>query len=96
MAELPRAESITEALTERAEQLDSGFEEAAAGLLGEEMISSDKLAVTYLQATYEERQEMFVDILSRKGVKGLDVIREIFGKAAQMHRARTMIAPEEF
>lgn len=79
-------------------QKDMVTEMAKAGLAIQEMfgeqinevtqapvMTSDDLADLYLQANFEQRYQMFTEILSSQGADGLQLLGDVFRKAQEIY-----------
>lgn len=75
-------------LAHRGAAMNETIDTTLALMPGESTISTDELAAHYLMMNYEQRGQLFNQLLVAHGPKGITMAREVYVKAAKLFQGQ--------
>ncbi len=72
-------------LATRGAAMNESIDNTLAMMPGESTISADELAAHYLMMNFEQRGQLFTQLLIAHGPKGITMAREVYIKAVKLY-----------
>ncbi len=75
----------TGVMADRGVATNDNVEQAIALMPGESTISPKQLAAHYLMMTFEQRGQLFTELLITHGAKGVTMARDVYNEAIKLY-----------
>lgn len=83
-------ETVTQ-LAKSALVVDDQLKDAVPDVTGQKDVSVEEFTEIYLNATFEERMRLFLEIFSTSGADGLEFLAEVQDRATQQFRKEGLV-----
>lgn len=83
-------ETVTQ-LAKAAIVIDNQLRDAVPDATGQKEVSIEEFTEVYINATFEERMKLFLEIFGTSGADGLEFLAEVQDRATQQFRSEGLI-----
>ncbi len=89
--EVKSGEEVVTQLAKSAIVIDNQLRDAVPDATGQKDVSIEEFTEVYLNATFEERMKLFLEIFGTSGADGLEFLAEVQDRATKQFRSEGLV-----